>query len=428
MKACRLVGAAIAALVLGSVARAQVGKTIIDVKSVHVVGTITYPAAAGDGTTDDTSAIQGCIEYARYSAVNRNKGRGAVIFFPEGTYRITDTIKLYNDCEGIDLVGASNNTWTWSGSVPPAMVVGDMAASGHPMFALNSAGNRFSDLVIGARKTVSSVIPPAIIQTAYASGPAVSGLRFDHMYFWSHIDSGTNVAGTAVSMGSSSTDSTNSEIIFRNCSFSQFATGIVVNTQQGLDYVLEQVGADHCATFLDLTHGGNVSVNVATFSACGGTGSTDWIFKVGDTLPNGGMVRITNARFESGCQQFVRVDGLSHVLLEGISENTSPTRTGAALELGSGVLMVHNSSFITLPVLNFCTPIYSWALPSVRFRDCSLPLVAAGYTPPIAPVPPATPPSTLLTGTGNYTYQDCMGYYSNYNFYPFANATNVTGW
>jgi hypothetical protein len=52
-----------------------------DVKNVKDFG------ATGDGATDDTAAIQACINWAGSTATNRG-----VIFFPEGNYRISDTL------------------------------------------------------------------------------------------------------------------------------------------------------------------------------------------------------------------------------------------------------------------------------------------------------------------------------------------------
>src|SRR5262245_20897951 len=52
--------------------------------------------ARGDGTTDDTRAIQEAIEAA-------NRAGGGTVYFPAGTYAITRTLTLYSR---IYLVGA----------------------------------------------------------------------------------------------------------------------------------------------------------------------------------------------------------------------------------------------------------------------------------------------------------------------------------
>ncbi|KIN03011.1 glycoside hydrolase family 55 protein, partial [Oidiodendron maius Zn] len=48
--------------------------------------------AAGDGVTDDTAAINAILAYA--AALNTERSIGAVVFFPSGTYIVTDTIHV----------------------------------------------------------------------------------------------------------------------------------------------------------------------------------------------------------------------------------------------------------------------------------------------------------------------------------------------
>ncbi len=59
---------------------------VIDVKNHQITGLL---HAAGDGTTDDTAAIQAITRYAYENQY--------IVLFPAGTYRISDQIQLYND-------------------------------------------------------------------------------------------------------------------------------------------------------------------------------------------------------------------------------------------------------------------------------------------------------------------------------------------
>lgn len=61
--------------------REQFNKLFYDVKSL---------GAVGDGVTDDTSAIQGALD-------DLNSEGGGTLFFPEGTYKISDTLDLYSN-------------------------------------------------------------------------------------------------------------------------------------------------------------------------------------------------------------------------------------------------------------------------------------------------------------------------------------------
>jgi hypothetical protein len=56
-------------------------------------------AAKGDGATDDTPAIQACINYLT---------KGGIIFFPPGKYKVTDTLLLG---DGTTLLGAGSNRY-----------------------------------------------------------------------------------------------------------------------------------------------------------------------------------------------------------------------------------------------------------------------------------------------------------------------------
>eukprot|EP00040_Diaphanoeca_grandis_P014876 m.75570 g.75570 ORF g.75570 m.75570 type:complete len:696 (+) comp24802_c0_seq1:124-2211(+) len=48
--------------------------------------------AKGDGVTDDTQAIQAAIDHQRGSV---NQKKGAVVYFPSGTYTVSDTLVIY---------------------------------------------------------------------------------------------------------------------------------------------------------------------------------------------------------------------------------------------------------------------------------------------------------------------------------------------
>ncbi|CAB4152660.1 Intramolecular chaperone auto-processing domain containing protein [uncultured Caudovirales phage] len=64
--------------------------------------------AVGDGTTDETSAIQ--------AAINSVKATGGTVYFPKGNYLVNTTLNL-NDVRGIRLLGEGVQTSSYTGSV-----------------------------------------------------------------------------------------------------------------------------------------------------------------------------------------------------------------------------------------------------------------------------------------------------------------------
>lgn len=420
---------AAALLAGGEAAHGQgAGKAVFSVKVAHPP----FPAAVGDGMNDDTSAIQGTIAYASLAA-NRG-GNGAVIFFPEGRYRVTSTI-LTGDVSGMDFAGASAHavgaavSGTWD-PVTSASIVADFPAGApSPLFYSQASYSRWSDLCLVGRLKKTSVTPSALIETHTSSINCVGSVGFENVLFVNSQDVlMLDELGIGVSLGLTEDDHCNSEFTFHRCGFGKLATGVKVNTVQGVDYVFQQVSASHCKTFLDLAEGGNVSFDTGTFTTCGGEGAGDWIFKIGNGGVNNGTAKILNARFESGCVKLVRVDGEHNVLVENLLE--TPPNTGAApLEVGGGSVVFSNCRLASFPVLNFVTPVHPWLSSTVRFRDCTLPVAGPGVFPP-PPVPPAPPPGTIITGvlTGQYVFEHCGGIYTGATFYPLAHSTNVTGW
>ena len=74
--------------------------------------------AKGDGVTDDTAAIQQALDELKNVLTNH----WCVLYFPAGTYRITDTLhstdrREHNDYAGANLIGedAATTILRWDG-------------------------------------------------------------------------------------------------------------------------------------------------------------------------------------------------------------------------------------------------------------------------------------------------------------------------
>lgn len=91
----------------GAVARSVESK-LRDVVSVKDFGAI------GDGVTDDTAAIQAALDATKAPTVNGD-GYGYSLYFPRGTYRITDTL-LFVDCRGSRYFGEARGEYGEQGT------------------------------------------------------------------------------------------------------------------------------------------------------------------------------------------------------------------------------------------------------------------------------------------------------------------------
>ncbi len=121
--------------------------------------------AVGDGVTDDTAAIQ-----AAFESLKPDGAVEKVLYFPAGTYRITDTVAISRDetlreYEGISVIGEDPATTTikWSGAAGGRMMefsayhaklsrltfdgIGQAGLGVHNSLTGFTSGNELSDLV-----------------------------------------------------------------------------------------------------------------------------------------------------------------------------------------------------------------------------------------------------------------------------------------
>ena len=134
--------------------------------------------AKGDGSTDDTSAIQ--------SAFNAAKSGDVVIFFPFGTYKIKNGITL-TDAYNITIEGNSSTLQLYN----------DSSTKGYTVFEITSLNNNFfkvNDLIIDGSNTPQDLFSA----TNFSSSPRITAYEIDSDYISLNNCTVKNIYGNGI--------------------------------------------------------------------------------------------------------------------------------------------------------------------------------------------------------------------------------------
>lgn len=172
---------------------------LIDGASINVLD---Y-GATGDGSTDDTAAIQNAIN----AAVADNKA----VYFPNGTYIISDTIDLPNN---ITLFGETQRK-------------------------INSGTNTYGTII----KTAANI---TMMQTTAVLPDFTYGIRIENISFWGN---GTN--GAALTIGQDIANHLSFGITLRNIDIEYVGSGIKINGAAYITYLenISMAGTDEPNTY-----------------------------------------------------------------------------------------------------------------------------------------------------------------------------------
>ncbi len=132
--------------------------------------------AVGNGTADDTTALQASLNWACPI--------GAKVFLPQGRYEVTSTITTPGACEGIDFGGPSDSEITGHG----AQIVWGGAANGTVFNVYSTGWSKFHDFQIDGSSTAGI----GLLFDADTTSPVVRSSQkdiFSHIYV-------TNVTGS----------------------------------------------------------------------------------------------------------------------------------------------------------------------------------------------------------------------------------------
>jgi len=136
--------------------------------------------ATGDGTTDDTAAIQSAINAAATSATGHG---GGIVYFPPGNYKVSSTLQI--TAGGIHLLGPGPSATQLIGANASADIVNFSGTSDNPIF-----GNSIRDMTISS--TVSRTGGSGI-NVAYAQSLLIDFVDFFQQFVGISLGVGTAV-------------------------------------------------------------------------------------------------------------------------------------------------------------------------------------------------------------------------------------------
>lgn len=168
-------------LVGDQIASTMTAKTFTDIEASLPFG-VKYYGAKGDGSTDDTGAIQAAVNAAGVS--------GGVVFFPQGTYKVSSS--------GRKDTGVSYSTGTWTDS---SIVSGDVGA-----YVMGSGASQ------GLTPKITSVVSGTSFTTDVAPGGVVSSAAVTIMKPAIDLPPGVRLQGIGPDYGSQSSPSPSSLI------------------------------------------------------------------------------------------------------------------------------------------------------------------------------------------------------------------------
>jgi hypothetical protein len=134
-----------------------------------------------------------------------------------------------------------------------------------------------------------------------------------------------------------------SDSVFERVTFLGCDTGFRVQNDQGVNYLFNYLGADGCKKVIDMQRGGNLTVNVASFTNCGGSSDDGYAIDFGPGGDNVGVSAINQLRFEGGLR--VRVGPYRRVEFRGLHE-AAPINGGATFDVTASTVLLTGATLL----------------------------------------------------------------------------------
>lgn len=306
--------------------------------------------ATGDGTTDDTTAIQ-----AAFDAV---KVAGGGVFFPAGTYRITSQlslasaigVSLYGECAGAGSIASSQLAFDFTGSDAALTFKSSSDCSMHDLL-VTASNTLFTGDVIDLTGTTLSPAGGFDMRNCFIFGnstnqspnsavnldKAVSSTFYHCLFFSCHIGV----------IGLSASGSFSNQIAFIGCEFS--GNGSANVNEPGASWSLIGCTFEALAAGAPGSIGSTIAPQAILISGC-------WF---GDATATGTWISLSNAKGAEINANFIAGNGTDTV--DGVEINT-----------GCSGVSIHGNLFYECTVgINVVNSVSDFAAFANSFDSCT---------------------------------------------------------
>jgi hypothetical protein len=213
--------------------------------------------AAGDGVTDDTTAIQNAINAARVQV------SGGEVLIPTGKYRVTQTLVI-SQAAGFIIRGEGCTPCEPNISKDSSSTIFWDGAAGGAVFKLDGilGSTVFRDMTISGKNLQRSNSQAGILIWV----KAMTG--FGSMY-GAFQNLNLNKADVGVQMGENETDGCCADYLFENITFISLGSGFKVCNNQGVHYAFVETVAISCNIVFNFVRGGAFYATATDAINCG---------------------------------------------------------------------------------------------------------------------------------------------------------------
>ena len=278
----------------------------------------------------------------------------SLITIPEGRYSVTDRLVL-SQFRGGTLSGVGNGgnyrdrvSKGYGHRQPQTIFLWDGADGGTLMEVAGGAFFGISGFDFEGKDSADRTKTAALLLFSDEAGWASGQTQLDRLSF--------HHATTGIQCGEASGDSNCSDLICRNIHGNNLDNLLLVNNDQGLNYLFDYVVCGESDTIFNLERGGSLRAAMVT-----GAG-TDWVLRMGRSGRNVGVVKLDTVRVENnGVKRagMIYTDSAAPYTVNAIIEvtnyisngetganNNTPLAATFLNELHRGVKVTYRSSLI----------------------------------------------------------------------------------